>query len=77
MARTEKVGPAGRLGPRYGMKIRRLVAEVERKLRGPKVCPNCGAPKLKRVSTSIWRCRRCDARFAGGAYSPPRTTGKI
>ena len=72
MARTKKVGPAGRLGSRYGTKVRGLVAEIERKLRQPQACPSCGAPRLKRIGTSIWHCARCDAKFAGGAYSPPR-----
>jgi len=59
----------GGLGPRYGTKIRKLVLEVERKLRKRYRCPSCGAVKVKRVDVSIWRCRRCGAKFAGAAYS--------
>ena len=72
MGRTKKVGPTGRLGPRYGVKVRELVADIERKLKQPHACPNCGALKLKRIGTSIWGCDRCGAKFAGGAYYPPR-----
>jgi len=68
--RAKKVGSTGRLGPRYGTKIRKLVLEVERKLRQRYRCPNCGAVKVKRVGASIWRCGRCGAKFAGAAYSP-------
>ncbi len=70
MPRTKKVGLTGRFGPRYGTKVRKLVLEVERKLRQRYRCPSCGAVKVKRVSTSIWQCRRCGAKFAGAAYSP-------
>ena len=70
MPRTKKVGLTGRFGPRYGTKVRKLVLEVERKLRQRYRCPSCGAAKVKRVSTSIWQCRRCGAKFAGAAYSP-------
>jgi len=68
--RAKKVGSTGGLGPRYGTKIRKLVLEVERKLRQRYRCPNCGAVKVKRVGTSIWQCGRCGAKFAGAAYSP-------
>ena len=70
MPRTKKVGPTGRLGPRYGTKVRKLVLEVERKLRRSYKCPSCGAVRVKRVSTSIWQCGRCGTKFAGAAYSP-------
>ncbi len=68
--RTKKIGSTGRLGPRYGTKVRKLVLEVEHRLQQRYKCPSCGAVKVKRVSTSIWQCRRCGAKFAGTAYSP-------
>jgi len=70
IVRAKKVGPKGRLGPRYGTKIRKLAFEVERKLGQRYKCPSCGAIKVKRVGTSIWQCRRCGVKFAGAAYSP-------
>ena len=70
MPRTKKIGSAGRLGPRYGTKIRKLVVEVEKKLRQDYKCPSCGATKVKRTGASIWGCRRCGAKFAGAAYAP-------
>jgi len=69
LART-KVGAAGKYGPRYGMKIRKLTLEIERKLRQKYKCPKCGAERVKRVSTGIWQCKKCGVKFAGGAYSP-------
>lgn len=70
MPRTEKVGSTGRLGPRYGTRVRKQALEVERKLRKGHKCPSCGAEKVKRVGGAIWRCRRCGVKFAGAAYSP-------
>jgi len=77
---AKKAGRAARFGPRYGAKVRKLVLELEERARGPHKCPSCGALKVKRVSSSIWRCGRCGAKFASGAYVPapaavPRTKG--
>ncbi len=72
--RTKKTGAAGPLGPRYGVRVRRRVREVlERKSRWHP-CPRCHHASVKRVSSGIWRCRRCDYTFAGGAYRPIVTT---
>ena len=68
--RTKKVGATGRYGPRYGVQARRRVLAVERRQHAKHTCPSCGAPKVRRVSTSVWACRKCDHTFAGGAYVP-------
>lgn len=68
--RTKKVGSAGRFGPRYGTRVRKRVQAVEQGLRRFHKCPSCGALKARRVSTGIWQCRRCGAKFAGAAYRP-------
>ncbi len=72
--RTKKAGASGSLGPRYGVRVRRRVKEiVERKSRWH-ICPRCNQASVKRVSSGIWTCRRCDYTFAGGAYRPVVTT---
>jgi large subunit ribosomal protein L37Ae len=67
---TKKVGIAGKYGPRYGVKIRKRLAEVE----GGKVikrpCPRCKHVAVKRTDTGIWVCRRCDYKYAAAAYAP-------
>ncbi len=68
--RTKKVGAAGRFGPRYGTRVKKRLKAVEQEMRRPHRCPNCGALRLRRVSTAIWQCRRCGAKFAGAAYTP-------
>jgi len=67
---TKKVGSAGRFGPRYGVKSRMQVAAIERKQHELHECPRCGQMKVRRISTGVWQCTRCEVIFAGGAYLP-------
>ena len=67
---TKKVGGVGRYGPRYGVKIRRQIEDIEKKQKKRHPCPKCGHKAVKRVSAGIWQCRHCDHKFAGGAYTP-------
>jgi len=75
--RTKKVGPAGRLGSRYGVKARTRVRNVELVQKAKHKCPSCGHIKVKRISTSIWQCRKCGIKFAGGAYTPKTEAGQM
>lgn len=72
--RTRKAGIVGRFGPRYGVRIRRRVQEIEEGLRKRHTCPRCQAIAVRRKSTGVWECRRCGNIFAGGAYRPIVTT---
>lgn len=67
---TEKAHRTGRFGPRYGTRIRRRVANIERVQFKKHRCPQCLTGELSRASTSIWACRKCGHKFAGGAYMP-------
>ncbi len=66
----KKTRSAGRFGVRYGTKNRRLVADIEEKMRAKHVCSKCGAKKVRRISTGIWQCSKCGFTFAGGTYIP-------
>lgn len=71
---TKKVGSVGRFGPRYGVRIRRRILEVEVDQRKRHQCPRCSAYSVKRRGTGVWACRRCGLVFAGGAYRPVVTS---
>lgn len=72
--RTKKASSVGRFGPRYGVKIRRRILEVETVRKAAHLCPRCQAMNVRRVGSGIWRCRKCGLTFAGGAYRPVVTT---
>jgi len=67
MSGTKKVGSAGRFGVRYGKKIRERVISVEKKQKSKQTCPFC-KKNAKRVAKGIWHCRKCNKKFAAGAY---------
>jgi large subunit ribosomal protein L37Ae len=67
---VKKVGSTGRFGARYGRGVKVVVKKIEEKQRTIYVCPSCKSKSLRRASTGIWQCRKCKAKFAGGAYSP-------
>jgi large subunit ribosomal protein L37Ae len=73
--RTKKVGVTGKFGARYGVKAKNKYRKIEERQRKYHKCPGCGQLKLKRESTGIWVCRKCGAKFAGGAYFPQTDAG--
>ena len=77
MTKTKKVKSAGRLGTRYGRKIRLRITEIESEQKKFKKCPKCSFPKVKRLSTGIWMCKKCGYKFAGGAYLPSTPAGRV
>ncbi len=77
MARTKKVGSTGRFGARYGAKLRRRVLDIEKRQHAPHRCPACATrASLKRQAAGLWKCKKCDLVFAGGAYVPYTDAGK-
>jgi large subunit ribosomal protein L37Ae len=70
VSKLKKSGISGRFQARYGANVRkkwRLI--MERQKSGNIKCPKCESKGfIDRVSTGIWHCRKCDARFTGGAY---------
>lgn len=66
--RTKKVGNTGWMGPRYGIRIRRRVLDIDRARAADQACPNCATVTVSRVASGVFECRRCGKRFASGAY---------
>lgn len=77
MGKTKKVRKAGRLGSRYGIGIRKRLLKIEDKQQKRYICPFCGFKRVKRKGAGIYVCRKCNARFAGGAYLPSTLPGSI
>ncbi len=77
MPRTKKVKMAGRFGPRYGIRVRKNIVEIETAQRKKYVCRKCGKNAVKRAGTAIWECKSCGYKFAGGAYIPVSPSAKI
>jgi large subunit ribosomal protein L37Ae len=69
-AKGRKTRSAGRFGTRYGVKNRKLVADIEEKMHADYACSKCGALKMKRIATGIWKCTKCEVTFTGGSYVP-------
>ncbi|MBX8631231.1 MAG: 50S ribosomal protein L37ae [Thermoplasmata archaeon] len=65
---AKKVGSVARYGPRYGVRIRSRILEIEREAAKGVPCPRCGIVAVKRVSTSIYSCSHCGYKYAGRAY---------
>ncbi len=76
MTVASKVSSAGRFGPRYGRRIRVKVSNIESMMRQKHKCPQCGRKSVKRISTGIWKCSKCETTFAGGTYLPDTPVGR-
>ncbi len=63
------------MGSRYGVKIRKRYNAVKALQNEWYECPSCGKKKLTRQGTSLWHCRACGAKLAGGAYTPTTSVG--
>ncbi len=70
--RTKKVGSSGRLGARYGVRIRKRIADVEALAKGKHECPQCKSVAMSRTANGIWLCGHCGATIASGSYMPTR-----
>ena len=67
-AKTKKSKSAGRFGARYGKRVRAKLVKVESKQRVKQKCPFCEKLGAKRLSKGIWKCSKCDKKFAAGTY---------
>ena len=66
--KLKKVKSSGRFGARYGRSVRANVVKVESKQRVKQKCPYCEKLGVKRLSKGIWKCNKCDKKFASDTY---------
>jgi len=68
MAKTKKIKHAGRFSVRYGTKVKSAIRKIESLQRKKQECPFCKKKQVKRLSTGIWKCKKCGKKFASHAY---------
>jgi len=66
--KLKKAKSAGRFGARYGRSIKAKLVKVEEKQRQKQRCPYCKKLGVKRLSTGIWQCPKCNKKFASDTY---------
>ena len=69
MKKKGKLGSVKRFGARYGRKTKLKFSKIEIEQRKLHKCPYCNKIAAKRVAVGIWKCRKCNAKFTGKAYS--------
>ncbi len=62
---------------RYGAKLRKLANKAEVSAKSKYECPKCKKKKVVRKGYSLWQCRSCGAKIAGGAFSLTTESGEI
>ncbi|MBI2657262.1 50S ribosomal protein L37ae [Candidatus Woesearchaeota archaeon] len=72
MKTEEKLGSVKRFGARYGRKPKLKFSKIEAEQRKLHKCPYCNKIAVKRAAAGIWKCRKCNAKFTGKAYSVSR-----
>jgi len=65
----QNLGSVKRFGARYGRKLKLKFFEIESEQRKLHKCLYCNKIAVKRVAVGIWNCKKCNAKFAGKAYS--------
>lgn len=69
MGKKKKIGSVGRFGPRYGRRVKIALRGIEKAKRTSYLCPRCKKVAVKRNAAGIWICKKCNTKFASGAYS--------
>tara|TARA_Y100000031_G_C8124403_1_gene339775 strand:+ start:104 stop:295 length:192 start_codon:yes stop_codon:yes gene_type:complete len=61
--------PTKRFGARYGRRTKKKFAQIEKVQRAKHKCPQCNKTAVKRLAMGIWKCNKCEVKFAGKAYT--------
>ena len=68
MVKSKKTKSAGRYGARYGKRVRTKIVAIESKQNVRQKCPLCNRLGVKRLSKGIWKCKKCNKKFASDTY---------
>jgi large subunit ribosomal protein L37Ae len=66
--KSKKTKSAGRFGAKHGRAVRAKLVKVESKQRQKQRCPFCKKPGVKRLANGIWKCKKCDKKFASNTF---------
>ena len=69
MKTEEKLGSVKRFGARYGRKLKLKFSKIEAEQRKKHKCPYCNKIAVRRIAVGIWKCKKCNSKFTGKAYS--------
>ena len=61
---------------RYGVSLRKREAAVIKQKNSRYKCDVCGKDAVKRINVAIWKCKYCNATYAGGAYTMKTPAGE-
>ncbi len=66
---TKKVKAAGKFSAKHGKKLRDIYNKIYKSVKKKYNCPVCAKEKaVRRVSFGVWECKRCETKFASGAF---------
>ncbi|MCK4952444.1 50S ribosomal protein L37ae [Candidatus Bathyarchaeota archaeon] len=77
MGRVKKVGSTRGFGARYGSTVRKRYIKIISEMREAHKCPQCNSKSVRRESVGIWKCKKCNFTFTGGAYTPVTKLGVV
>ncbi len=66
--KSKKSKSSGRFGAKYGKSVRVKLVKVETKQKVKQKCPFCEKLGVKRLSKGIWKCSKCNKKFASNTY---------
>jgi ribosomal protein L37AE/L43A len=62
---------------KFGARLRKLYDAAIDSKNTLYECPKCHKKKVRRQGNALWRCKSCNAKFAGGAYSFHTEVGEV
>ncbi|MEA3399188.1 MAG: 50S ribosomal protein L37ae [Patescibacteria group bacterium] len=71
---ASKAPSTKRFGSRYGKTNKNRFGAIEKLQHKKYICPACSRQQVRRLSTGIWQCQKCNHKFTSKAYTVSKTT---